>query len=381
MTEKKPIQSCSRCLCDTTISTIRFDEKGVCQYCHSHDILATQFADAAVNQKNLELMVEKIKADGKGKDYDCVVGVSGGTDSSYVLHLCKKLGLRPLAVHFDNGWNTKQAAQNIHKLTTKLNLDLHTHVVDWEEFRDLQVSFLKAATPCIEVPTDVGIHGTLFRTAAKEGLKYILGGQSFKTEGTVPKVWSYMDGTYINTVHKIFGTKKLKSHTNVTLFDVFYYTFVKGIKQVPILNYVDYSKTAAKSELKEVYGWEDYSGHHYENIYSRFAFGWYSFHKFGIDKRKVSYSGPVRTGQITRTEGLEKLKELPDVPQDIVDYVVNKLRLSQAEFDAILKSPNKTYKDYFTSENILKHMKTPAKLSIKWGYFTPVLYEKYFDGL
>lgn len=370
--------TCTRCISNTTIPSIRFDEAGVCNFCHSHDRLAAEFNDEKENEKKLQALVEKIKSDGKGKEVDCIIGVSGGTDSSYTLHMAIKLGLRPLAVHFDNGWNTDQSVTNIKSMTDKLGVDLHTYVVDWEEFRDLQISFLKASTPCIEAPTDVAIHAVLFKIAAEEGVRHILGGQSFKTEGTVPREWSYLDGTYISTVQKKFGTVKLRSYPNLSLVSIFYYTFIKGIRQIPFLNYFDYRKAQAKQTLAEVFGWKDYGGHHYENHYSRFAFGWYLPKKFGIDKRIVSLSGPVRSGHITRAQALEELSHPPDVDDKLVQYCVNKLRITRAEFDGYFNSPAKNYRDYFTSENILRFFKFPVYIAVKMGFFTPVLYEKYF---
>ncbi len=268
-----PVRECVRCVSNSTIPSIRFDASGICNFCHSHDRLAVLYADQKENDQKLESLILRIKNSGKGKPYDCIVGVSGGTDSSYTLHMAKKLGLRPLAVHFDNGWNTDQAVTNIRSLITKLDVDLHTHVVDWEEFKDLQISFLRASVPCIEAPTDVAIHGVLFRLAKEEGIRYILGGQSFKSEGTVPREWSYLDGTYVASVQKEFGHVPLRTYPNLSLTGIALDTFVRGIRQIAFLNFFDYRKKEAKELLRSEYGWVDYGGHHYENIYSRFAFG------------------------------------------------------------------------------------------------------------
>lgn len=374
----RPFQICSRCVMDTSVSSIRFNENGVCNFCESHDRLAAAYSDPIQVQKNLEKLIEKIKSDGKNKPYDCIIGVSGGTDSSYTLYQAKLLGLRPLAVHFDNGWNTDQAVTNIRQITNALDVDLHTHVVNWEEFKDLQISFLKAAVPCIEAPTDVGIHGILYKTAAQEGVKTILGGQSFRTEGTVPREWSYLDGTYVSSVHKLYGSKPLKTFTNLSLNAIFYYTFIKNIRQVPFLNFFNYDKKTAKLLLKEKFGWQDYDGHHYENIYSKFAFGWYLPKKFKIDKRKVSLSGPVRSKLMSREDALETLKSPPPITPDFVEYCFQKLELNASEIKKIIESPSKTYRDYFSSESLIKHLRIPVKMAVKMGFFTPVLYEKYF---
>ena len=227
----KPNQRiCVRCVADETIPGIYFDENGVCNYCHIHDAMEQEYPQGKKAQKELKALVRRIKLSGKGRKYDCIVGVSGGRDSTYLLYVAVKLGLRPLAVHFDNGWNSALAVTNIKNILTKLKVDLETLVVDWAEFKDLQRSFLLASVSDAEIPTDVGIFGTLHRVAAKEGIKYILNGHSFRTEGVMPIGWTYMDGRYIKSVQKQFGTQKLKTFPNFNLWDMFYYTFIRKIK-------------------------------------------------------------------------------------------------------------------------------------------------------
>jgi N-acetyl sugar amidotransferase len=372
------LKICSRCVLDTTVPNIRFDEQGVCQYCHSHDLLTAQYPLDESMELRLQKLIEKVREDGKGKDFDCIVGLSGGTDSTYTLMMTKKLGLRPLAVHFDNGWNTNEAVTNIKNTCTKLSVELFTYVVDWEEIKRLQRSFLYASVPCVEAPSDVGIHGTLMRAASTENLKYILGGQSFYTEGTVPRHWSYLDGNYIKSVHQKFGDGNIKSFPNLYLRDIAYYTFVKGIRQIPFLNYFRYSKKEAKEVLAKEFGWKDYGGHHYENIYSKFCFGWLLPNKFNIDKRKVSLSGPVRSGHMKREAALKDLETLPEIPRELIEYSYKKLDFTQEEFNEILERPVKSYQDYHTSEDYLKHFRWPIKKLTEQGFLTPVLYEKYF---
>jgi N-acetyl sugar amidotransferase len=376
----EPLKRCARCLCDTSISSIKFDTDGICNFCQSHDRLASEYADPNLNQIKFEELLAKVKANGKNKAYDCIVGVSGGTDSSYLLYYAKEiLNLRPLAVHFDNGWNSDQAVTNIKKITDKLKIDLETVVANWVEFREIQKAFLNASVPCIETPTDVAIHGILFRAAAKEGIKYILGGQNYKTEGTVPKEWGYLDGTYIKSVVAKFSKQKLKTFPNLSLFNIFYFTFMKGIRQIPVLNFIDYDKAKAKALLSEKFGWSDYGGHHYENIYSKFAFGWYLPVKFGIDKRKISLSGPIRSGLISRENGLSQIESLASIPQDFIEYTFQKLEISPAEAVQILDRENHTYKDFHTSESILRRLRIFILLFVKLGIFPKVLYEKYID--
>jgi len=211
----------------------------------------------------------------------------------------------------------------------------------------------------------------------KEKVKYILGGQSFMTEGTVPREWSYMDGTYVKSVNNIFGKLLLKTYPNATIYQLIYYTFIKRIKQIPLLNYVKYDKKEARKVVEKELGWTYYGGHHYENVYTKFASGWYLYHKFNIDKRKVSLSGPVRMGSMSPEEAREELKKEPTVSNAVVDHCVKKLGLSQQEFNEIMDLPPKTFHDYHTSYTVLKKFRGFVKLAVKLGILTPVLYEKY----
>jgi len=226
----KNTRICSRCLLDTTVADIWFDDQGICKYCGIHDEMEKQYPSGEEGEKRLKEIIEKIKADGEGKEYDCVLGVSGGRDSTYTLYRAVKLGLRPLAVHFDNGWNSDIGLTNIKNAITKLNVDFHTVVADWEEFKDLQIAFLKASVPDAEVPTDFAIYSVLWKTAAEEGVKYVIEGHSFRTEGTSPISWTYMDGRYIRSIHKKFGKKKVTSFPIMGLSEFLYYTFIKNIK-------------------------------------------------------------------------------------------------------------------------------------------------------
>ena len=378
MKTNNKLDYCKRCGLDTTILSIKFDEQGECNFCKSHDMLLKYYPrDEKVLDKRRNEIVKKIKYSGRKRKYNCIVGVSGGTDSIYTLYMAKKDGLRPLAVHFDNGWNTDIAVTNIENATSKLDIDLYTYVVDWEEFKSLQKAFLKGSTPDIEVPTDVAIHGVLYKLARKEKVKYILGGQNFISEGTVPREWSYIDGTFVKSMNKLYGEKKLRTYPNATIYQIFYYTFIKGIKQIPFLNYFLYSKDHARQVLERELDWSYYGGHHYENNYSHFAFGWYTYKKFGIDKRKVSLSGPVRMGQMTLEDARKELDKPPPVDDEIVSYTIKKLGLSERQFKEILSLPPKTFHDYRTSYPIIKKFGFILKLAVKCKLITPVLYEKY----
>ena len=371
-------QRCARCVLDTTIPNIRFDDKGVCNYCKIHDDLEKEFPRVEEGQKCLEVLVQKIQSKGKNKPYDCVVGVSGGRDSTYTLYLAKQLGLRPLAVHFDNGWNSEIAVTNIKNAVSRLNIDLFTHVADWEEFKSLQLSFLKASVSDAEIPTDVAIFGTLHQAAAREGIQYILNGHSFRTEGVIPIGWTYMDGRYINSVHHMFGGASLKTIPNFTLTDMLYYTFIKRIKVVPILNYVLYDHDEIGKILKKEVGWQYYGGHHHESYYTHFFQSFYLVQKFNIDKRLVEYSALVRSGIIEREEAIEKMQIPYSFDEELVEYALNKLGLTHAEFNAVMAAPRKSFQDYPTYYPFIKAMQAPVKIASDLGLIPSLLYSKFF---
>src|SRR3989344_6357621 len=376
---EKNYKICSRCVCDTTISHIKFDDNGVCNFCKSHDAHIDHY-NKEIKSGALFEIIQNIRKEGEGKKYDCIIGVSGGTDSIYTLYLAKnEWKLRPLAVHFDNGWNKNIAVENIKKACTKLEVDLYTYVVNWEEFKNLQLAFLKASVPDVEIPTDIGIHGILYKTAKEEGLKYILGGQCFKAEGTVPIEWSFIDGTYLKDVYGKFGSKQLKTFPNITVGRIVFYTLLRRIKQIPVLNYIDYNKVDARRVLEDELGWQYYGGHHYENMYSHFAFGYYSLVKFGIDKRKISLSGPIRMGLIGRKEAMEEIKTPPIVNQEEVDYCIKKLGLTREEFEKIICTPNQSFHDYYTSYSALKFLRPSIKLAARFKFISPVVYEKFLN--
>jgi len=366
---------------DHTDPLLRLNDDGICQYCILQARLEEQYPLGQRGEEMLAEQVSKMKAAGKGKAYDCIIGVSGGTDSTYQLHLAKKFGLRALAVHFDNGWNSDIAVSNIEKCTKRLGFELMTYVVDWQEFKDLQLAFLKASTPDCEIPTDLAIQKVLYQIAAEEGVKYIMNGHSFRTEGKVPIMWSYGDGRYLKAVHKKFGTVKLKTFPNYTIKDLFYYTYIKGIKQVRPLYYVPYDKPAVKQFITEEYGWQDYGGHHYESVYTRFYQGYILPRKFGIDKRKREYSALVRSKQMTREEALYKLEHEPPMPeaqaQSDREYLIKKFEISEADFEGIMNMPHKTFLDYPNYYSIIRAFRKP----ISWVYrmvspTTPLLIEE-----
>jgi N-acetyl sugar amidotransferase len=374
----KKFQRCNRTVLDTTIPGIQFDSNGICQFVKVYEEMDKLYPLYNAEQRLSEL-VQKIKNDSKGKKYDCIVGVSGGTDSTFMLYQAVKKGLRPLAVHFDNGWNSKIAVKNIRNACEKLSVDLYTYVVDWEEFKDLQISFLKASVSDAEIPTDVGIHGTVMRVAAKEGVKYVLNGHSFRTEFIMPIGWTYMDGKYINSVHKQFGNIPLKTFPNFTLTDYVYYHLIRGIKQVPFLNYFDYDKAKAKELLVKELGWEYSGGHHHESTYTKFFQSYLLPQKFKIDKRKTELTAMILSGHINRNQALEELNSPYPYEPEIVDYTINKLGLTKPEFEEIMKLPVKHFYDYSTYFPLIKAMKIPVKIATNMGLLPKIIYYKFLE--
>ena len=365
---------------DDTVKGITFDEKSECTFCKIHDDLENKFPLNEETPKRLQQLVEKIKKDGKGKKYDCILGVSGGRDSTYTLYNAVKLGLRPLAVHFDNGWNSEIAVQNIKNATQILGVDLHTHVADWEEFKDLQRSFLFASVPDAEVPTDWVIFSVLFDEAARYNVKYIVHGHSFRTEGTTPITWTYMDGKYIQDVQKKFGKLKLKSFPNMSLSKYVYYSVLKKIKQIRILYYIPYNEKEVFQIIQNELGWKNYGDKHHESKYTAFFQAYILTRKFNIDKRKLHYSAKVRNGQLTRDEAFEIIKNDPYTGgMEALDYCLKKLDLSYEDFDKIMNETPKSFRDYKSYYSMVKTLKKPIYWGNQAGIVPDTVYKKYFS--
>lgn len=372
---------CSRCVSDDTIPGIRFDENGVCNYCKVHDELDKQYPIGIEGQKKLMGIVEKIKRDGQKKEYDCIVGLSGGTDSTFCLKIVKELGLRPLAVHFDNGWNSKVSETNMNKAIKKFGVDLQVVSVNHEEFKDLQRSFLKASVPDAEIPTDIAIHSILHKKAVEKRIKWIINGMNFRTEGIQPLEWSYMDGKYVRSVQKIFGNRELMSYPNLTIMDMVQYSLIKGIKTVPILNYMDYDKEETKRVLQQELGWTDYDGHHFESLFTRFIITDILWKKFSIDKRKIQLSAVVRSGQLSREEALSRLETPPRSNENLAKIVIRILNISENEFNEILDLPPRTFRDYPTSYPVIRALKYPIRIACSFDLIPKIFYEKYLGAM
>ena len=370
---------CSRCILDTTVGDIWFDNNNECKYCKIHDELEILNPIDNNSGGSLSRIVKKIIKDGKGRKYNCIAGVSGGRDSTYTLLTAKRLGLSPLAVHFDNGWNSETSVKNIKKACEKLEVDLVTIVADWEEFKDLQISFLKASTPDADVPTDYAIYSVLYHVANKENVRYILNGHSFRTEGTSPISWTYMDPFYVKSVHKRFGRiKKFKSFPHMSFLKLQYYIWLRGIKEIRLMEHMHYDKFEVDKELESVLGWQYYGGHHHENLYTKFFQSYYLPKKFNIDKRKTELSALVRSGQITRSKAIAEIETKSyEVDNNLVKYTLTKLGISENEWVDIMNSPNKTHNDYPTFLPLIRSLKWFIKIAVKLKVLPQILYLKY----
>jgi N-acetyl sugar amidotransferase len=352
---------------------IVFDENGICNYYYEFlEKLKVRVPPSDLAKKELDRIVATIKSAGKGEKYDCLIGVSGGVDSTYTAWLVKHLGLRPLAVHLDNGWDSELAVKNIENILNKLGIDLYTEVLDWEMFRDLQLSFLKASTPDGEIPTDHAILAVMYKTAAKFNIKYILSGMNFRSEGMLPPTWArgYLDWKYIKSVHKAFGTKSLRNFPHFGIIKFVYYNVLRGMRSISILNYVDFRRENAIDTIKNELGWNDYGGKHHESVYTRFYQTYILPEKFGIDKRKAHLTCLIiSTGEVSREQALEELKSPPiDLKnrEVIKEYVLKKMGLTPEELDEIMHAPVKSILDYPNIHHIeVKFRKTLMTLRSK----------------
>ena len=340
---------------------ITFDENGICNYYYEY--LEAEKEHVVKGNKGLikfQELIFEIKSAGKNKRYDCITGVSGGVDSSYTVYLAKKWGLRPLLVHFDNGWNTETSVENIRKLVEYTGFDLYTLVVDWIEFSDLQRSYLKASVVDIEVPTDHAISGTLQKLAAKYNVKYILSGNNVSTEAILPASWIFNKGDHTNllNIHKKFGSVPIKTYPLYGVKEEYYYGQFKGIQTIKPLNFLDFKYEDAKNKIINSFGWKDYGGKHYESYFTKFYQAFILPEKFNIDKRKAHLSNLIFSGQISKNEALLILDTplyLNDqLKKNEIDFVLKKLGLSQIEFEELMKKPRIEHNEFGHKTSLLK---------------------------
>jgi N-acetyl sugar amidotransferase len=357
-TSARPYAICANCIMDTSDSNITFDDRGWCDYCNNYhrNILPNWHPDDT-GARELSRVVDEIKRAGQGRHHDCVIGISGGVDSSYVTYLAKeKLGLRPLLLHVDAGWNSQQAVHNIERLVDGLGLDLHTEVVDWKEMQDLQLAFFKAQVPHLDTPQDHAFFAGLYNFAARHGVKYILTGANYSTECVrEPLEWHYhaSDLRQLKDIHRRFGTRRLATFPMADIFTYkLFYRVVKGVRVVKPLNSVPYIKEDAMQLLVDRFGWQRYAHKHYESRFTRFYEGYWLPTKFGYDKRRAHFSSLILTGQMTRDEALQKISQRAYDDETIAhdfEYVATKLDISVDTLRGLMAGPNRTYRDYRNS--------------------------------
>jgi len=346
---------CQKLVMDTTDPDISFDQGGVCNYWHEYQAFLKNMPILEEREKNLYNTVERIRSVGKNKTYDCILGLSGGVDSSYLAYLVKELGLRPLIVHFDNGWNNELVVANIENITRKLSLDLHTFVMDWPEFRDLQRAYFRASVLDLEVPTDHMIFGALYKVARQHNIKYIISGNNYRTEWLLPRKWFYrkFDLTNMKNIHRRYGEKKLRKLPALGVWQSAWYKMRHTMIDVRLLDLIEYNKNEAVDLLKNEFEWRDYGGKHFESIFTRFYQGYILPKKFNIDKRKAHLSNLILSGQMTRDEALaELMKPTYDLrlQEEDREYVARKLGFTNEEFHRVLSLPNKNHEEYGTDE-------------------------------
>lgn len=374
---------CKNCVADSSIQSLYLDKEGICQFCRIHEEMEKEYPLNDKSFSNLTSIADTIKEKGKNKKYDCVVGVSGGKDSSYLLYLVKeKLKLRPLAVHYDNGFDSDVSVSNILKICEKLNVDLDTKVANWKKFQNITKSFFLSGVSDPDTPTDIGIFKTMYEIAYRENVDYVFNGHSFRTEGIEPLDWTYMDGLYVKNIHSKFGDGNLNEFDNFELKDLIKYNFIRGIKTILPLNYINYNEKEVIMTLQNHFEWANYGGHHHESLLTKFVVSYYLPKKFGIDRRRTGLSALVRSKQMSRDKALDILSRMPVLNDEyeLKSYVLDKLDIDNKMFEKILQKENLNFKNYTTYYNYFKNFKFVAKLLYKINLIPKILYLRYFGG-
>lgn len=359
---EREFQRCTKCVMDTSDANIVFDKDGVCDFCNDYrDNILPAWNAVKGNYKELQKVSKDIKKSGYGKKYDCIIGLSGGVDSSYLCYVAKEImGLNPLIYVVDTGWNLNVAVENIERIVKALDLTMYTEVIDWREMKDLQLSFFRSQVPYQDLPQDHAIFAGLYKYAVKNRIKYVLTGANYATECIRPPVqWVYQnDLRLIKDIHKKFGEKKLRKMPTCSMFRYrIIYPLFYGMKRVAPLNYVDYDKDKVKDFLQKKFGWEPYENKHYENVFTRFYEGYYLPHKFEYDKRKVYFSNLILTGNMTREDALNELKSpaySTALMKEDKEYIAKKLGISPQEFDEIIEGENRTFMNYRNSWTLIQ---------------------------
>ncbi len=369
------MKQCAKCLMDQTVEAIYFDKNGLCKFCLMYD----EIKDISQKKLSLDNILKKIEKN-KNK-YDCIAGVSGGRDSTYLLYILKKkLNLNPLAVHYDNGWNTEISNKNIKNSCKKLNIDLHTEVANWNSFRNVQRSLFNASIPDVETITELGIYKVLFEAAKKNKCKYIMSGHNIDNEFLDPLTWTYFDAKYITAVTK--EQKTLNYLKNIKIFnlkDLIFYQILSKIEIINITNYFEYDHEKVTKTLINECDWTPYEGHHQESVITKFVNDYYLPKKFNIDKRKTNLSARIRSNLIDKEYAKKKLNEknFLDFDAEIIDFVLKKLKFSNQEFDEIISKKNKNFRSYPNYYNYFNLFSPLIKLMSKHNIINPYLYYKY----
>lgn len=380
------MQTCTRCVQDITVPGIYFNQKGECNFCELHDKMELLFPNGEKGKQYLEKTFARVRQEGKGKKYDCIVGMSGGRDSTILLwKVVKEWKLRPLAVHFNDGFDNPVAGENMVNAVNKLGVELRTITSDWREAKDLKITFLKASTPDLNLGTDIGIASSLYQAAYVENVKTILIGQSFRTEGVKPLSWSFFDGDYLRNVQNQFGTVKLRSWKpedpgfNLGMKELAYYTVWKGIKTITPMYSSDYIREEAEKIIVPELGWVYPGAHYFDDLYHSLI-KYVHRVKFNIDMNMNSDSALVRSGQLNRDVALARAHGVYQIESDrIIDLCLKRLGLKHEEFDEMMKLPPKTFRDYATSYSLMRLFKYPIWLASRLNFVPKVAYDKYFN--
>lgn len=366
---------CARCVFNNKTPGIIFDKLGICNYCHQHEELLKTYPGGEKGKNDFEAIVKKIKYAGRNKKYDVIVGVSGGCDSSFMVYLAKYYGLRALAVHFDNTYNSHIAVENIRNVLKATQVELWTYVVNNEEYDAILNAFLKAGIMEMDMSTDLGLAATLNMAARKYGIQYIFEGHSFRTEGVAPFGWGYMDAKYIQSVCKQYsGIKKIKSLPMMWLSSQLKWMLINRLKKIRPLWYLDYDKEAAKEFLTKHYNWKWYGGHHLENRTSTFGNSYFHPRRFDNDQRANGFSAQIRSGQLIREEAMQLLRIAPQAEYEAINYIKKRLKLDDETFLQLMTQPRKTYKDFktykYTFEKLRPFFYVMAKMElIPWSFY------------